>query len=127
MLRLVYILLLAIAAFTFDFSAQSERVEQRTSSRTEVAAQTYAEQWICCHECSSDMLRSPRSFASLSVQNNAPASQQVRHRGGDQLKLYTTAVPLRRAGHVTRIFEFDYFRSSLRVVYYLYALCRLRI
>ena len=127
MLRLIYILLLAVAAFIFEHSAQSEMVEQCLHSQTEVVAQNYAEQWVCCKECNSDMLRTPRSFAPISVQNNAPALQQVRHRGGEQLKFYATAVPSRRAGHVTRIFEFDYFRSSLRVVYYLHALCRLRI
>ena len=127
MLRLIYILLLAVAAFTFDHSAPSERVEQSAASHIEVAAQSYAEQWVCCKECNSDMLRTPSSFAPISVQNSAPAWQQVRHRGGEQLKFYAAAVPLRRAGHVTRIFEFDYFRSSLRVVYYLHALCRLRI
>ena len=123
----MYILLLAVAAFIFDFSAQSERVAQSLPSHIDVATQNYAEQWVCCKECNSDMLRTPRSFAPVSVQNSASVWSQVRHRGGEQLKFFATAVPLRRAGHITRIFEFDYFRSSLRVVYYLHALCRLRI
>ena len=99
----------------------------KSKAQMEVAASDFATQIICCRECNSDMLRTPRSFVPISVQNNAPMCQQVRHRGGEQLKFYATAVSLRRAGHITRIFEFDYFRSSLRVVYYLHALCRLRI
>lgn len=42
-------------------------------------------------------------------------------------KLMSAAVHARHSGHTTHIFEYNYFRSSLRVAYYLHTLCRLRI
>lgn len=42
-------------------------------------------------------------------------------------KIFSVAIHSRRAGHLTHIFEYNHFRSSLRVVYYLHTLCRLRI
>lgn len=93
----------------------------------EVSASDFAVQLHCCREYNSDMLRTSRTAASVSVQTHTVASQQVRHRADEHSKSYAAAIPLRRAGHVTQIFEFNRFRSSLRVVYYLHALCRLRI
>lgn len=54
-------------------------------------------------------------------------SRSARFRNLVNHKIMASAISDRRAGHVTRIFEFNHFRSSLRVAYYLYALCRLRI
>ena len=42
-------------------------------------------------------------------------------------KIMSAAVHARHSGHTTHIFEYNHFRSSLRVAYYLHTLCRLRI
>ncbi len=42
-------------------------------------------------------------------------------------KIMSAAIHSRHSGHTTHIFEYNHFRSSLRVVYYLHTLCRLRI
>lgn len=42
-------------------------------------------------------------------------------------KLMSAAIHSRHSGHTTHIFEYNHFRSSLRVAYYLHTLCRLRI
>ena len=98
----------------------------RDAAHGEIVTENHTEQIICQRECNCDMVRTSVS-GTLIVQSNAATSQQVRHRGGVQLKFYSSAIPARRAGHITRIFEFNYFRSALRVTFYLYALCRLRI
>lgn len=122
MLRLCYILLFTLLALALDKGSADSSV----ASDESMHGQHYAEQWICCRECNSDMLRT-RSEASCSLQNNSSAHQQVRSRVVQAHKVFSMATPTRRAGHVTQIFEFDRFRSSHRIVYYLHALCRLRI
>lgn len=126
MMRLLYILLFACLSLALDKSAGQiiSSAEQMTS---EVSATDQVEQLICCRECNSDMLRTMRTAAPTIAQNATSTTQQVRHRSDEQLKYYAAAIPSRRAGHVTRIFEFDTVRSTLRVAYYLHALCRLRI
>lgn len=97
-----------------------------SKAQMEIAASDYAQQLLCCRKCNSDMLRTSSSASVLSVHSHTLV-QQVRHRVTEQSKIYAVAIALRRAGHVTHIFEFNLFRSSLRVIYYLHALCRLRI
>ena len=126
MLRLLYILLFACVALLGNYSPELERSAVCHAPQSEVVAEHHTEQFVCQRECNSDMIRTSSSGAII-VQSNTATSQQVRHRGEEQLKFYASAVPARRAGHVTRIFEFNCFRSALRVTYYLYALCRLRI
>ena len=126
MLRLLYILLFACVALLGNYSPERERDAVRHAAHGEIVAENHTEQIICQRECNSDMVRTSVS-GTLIVQSNAATSQQVRHRGGEQLKFYSSAIPARRAGHITRIFEFNCFRSALCVTFYLYALCRLRI
>ena len=126
MLRLLYILLFACVALLGNYSPELEQGAVCDESHSEIVAENRTEQFVCQRECNSDMIRTSSSGAII-VQSNTATSQQVRHRGEEQLKFYASAVPARRAGHVTRIFEFNCFRSALRVTYYLYALCRLRI
>lgn len=125
MLRLFSILLFVVLSLAWDKSAGD--VASDGVGRVEVSAPSHAEQLWCCRECNSDMLRTMRTAVPTIAQNSTSAIQQVRHRSAEQLKFYAAAIPSRRAGHVTRIFEFDHFRSTLRVAYYLHALCRLRI
>lgn len=125
MLRLIYILLFAFLSLALDKSA--EEVMSADMASVELSAQDNAEQLWCCRECNSDMLRTMRTATPTIAQNGTSTIQQVRHRLDEQLKFYAAAIPSRRAGHVTRIFEFDTVCSTLRVAYYLHALCRLRI
>lgn len=126
-LRLFYILLFVCVTYLCDSHPELQQETAPNYPHSEVVADTHAEQLICCKEYNSDMLRTPRSMTTITSQSNTVTSQQVRYHGEEQLKFYATAVPARRAGHVTQIFEFNQFRSSLRVAYYLHTLCRLRI
>lgn len=49
------------------------------------------------------------------------------HRLHSNSRALSAAIPYCHAGRITKIFEYDYYRSALRVVYYLHTLCRLRI
>ena len=126
MLRFLYILLFSVCLSSAEHSPRVESAGVKSKAQMEVAASDFATQIICCRECNSDMLRTSTSATTISVQNSTVAQQHLRHRGAES-KSYAATIPMRRAGHVTQIFEFNFFRSSLRVVYYLHALCRLRI
>lgn len=60
------------------------------------------------------------------LQNNTTLRNTLRHRSLSE-RIMAEAIHSRRAGHITKIFEFNIFTSSLRVAYYLHTLCRLRI
>ena len=56
------------------------------------------------------------------------ASPALRYsRVSSSSKTISAAIPSRHVGRITKIFEFNHFRSALRIVYYLHSLCRLRI
>lgn len=55
----------------------------------------------------------------------SPALRYNRVNGSS--KTLSAAIPSRHVGRITKIFEFNHFRSTLRVAYYLHSLCRLRI
>ncbi len=55
----------------------------------------------------------------------SPALRYNRVNGSS--KTLSAAIPSRHVGRITKIFEFNHFRSALRIVYYLHSLCRLRI
>ncbi|MBR2168849.1 MAG: hypothetical protein IKA38_08830 [Alistipes sp.] len=76
-----------------------------------------------------DMLRTPthRCIAIEEVSSISTPTSSARYRTSTSQKIMATAIPNRHEGHVTKIFEFNSFTSSLRIAYYLYALCRLRI
>lgn len=57
----------------------------------------------------------------------SPTSRASARQKAECNKILSAAIHSRRAGHLTEIFEYNHFRSSLRVVYYLHTLCRLRI
>ena len=48
-------------------------------------------------------------------------------RANSSERVLLAAISSRHAGRITKIFEYNHFRSILRVVYYLHTLCRLRI
>lgn len=66
------------------------------------------------------------AFYPHQLQHNSSTRHNLRHRSLGE-KIMSEAVHSRHAGHITRIFEFNPFRSSLRVAFYLHTLCRLRI
>lgn len=62
---------------------------------------------------------------TTSVSAASPALRYSRVSGSS--KTLSAAIPSRHVGRITKIFEFNHFRSALRIVYYLHSLCRLRI
>lgn len=77
-------------------------------------------------------LGSSRNFWRLSRTHSVSGSSgiqfaKLRHRANFISRISLPMSVESHAGHVTRIFDFNLHRSSLRVGYYLYALCRLRI
>ncbi|MBQ5726286.1 MAG: hypothetical protein IIV58_02345 [Alistipes sp.] len=64
---------------------------------------------------------------SPTAKSQSSTSRVVLRQKVEAEKIMSAAIHLRHAGHITHIFEYNCFRSSLRVVYYLYTLCRLRI
>ena len=62
---------------------------------------------------------------TASVSAASPALRYSRVSGSS--KTLSAAIPSRHVGRITKIFEFNHFRSALRIVYYLHSLCRLRI
>lgn len=78
------------------------------------------------------VLRSNRNLWRVSRTHSVSGSSgiriaKLRHRTNSISRISLPTSVESRAGHVTRIFDFNLHRSSLRVGYYLYALCRLRI
>ena len=132
MKKLLYILLLVVAYAMFNPSESANvREGEKLCVDGEYVSGTIDDNFrveqLCCKEYNSDMLRSPNTTMSFGQSNNNSISNIVRSRVESHSKTISQAVPERHAGHVTQIFEFNHFRSSLRVVYYLYVLCRLRI
>lgn len=70
----------------------------------------------------SNVVNSPTTVKT----NSGSARLSVRQKIESE-KMLSAAVHQRHAGHITHIVEYSYFRSSLRVAYYIYTLCRLRI
>ena len=62
---------------------------------------------------------------TASVSAASPALRYSRVSGSS--KTLSAAIPSRHVGRITKIFEFNHFRSALRIGYYLHSLCRLRI
>ena len=75
-----------------------------------------------------DILRSPSTNSNIISQRGTDGmQQQARQRNVSHSKSLPHTTPCRYAGRITEIFNFNQYKSSLRVGYYLYALCRLRI
>lgn len=75
-----------------------------------------------------EMLRTSVSNfgTAIKTQQNSSHRTTQRYRSITE-KIMAEAIHSRRAGHITKIFEYNPYTSSLRVVYYLHTLCRLRI
>ena len=64
----------------------------------------------------------------VETSNGGAISHALRYnRVNGSSKTLSAAIPSRHVGRITKIFEFNHFRSTLRVAYYLHSLCRLRI
>lgn len=98
---------------------------QQSLPMADVATNIGSEQLISALECNNDMWRTQRSESAVSSSN--PLQTKLRYRTNFSSRISLPTNVESRAGHVTHIFDFDLCRSSLRVGYYLYALCRLRI
>lgn len=66
------------------------------------------------------------SRSAVSFQNNISSRNNLRYRSLTE-RIMAEAIHSRIAGHITKIFEYNPYTSSLRVAYYLHTLCRLRI
>ena len=77
-------------------------------------------------ECCS-LLSTHGATTNISIRIGSTSHNTARHRQGNSTKQTLHTSPCRHRGHVTDIFNFNQHRSSLRVVYYLHTLCRLRI
>lgn len=131
MKRLLYIFF-ALVAFSGISHLDDRRVSEGGHTQgyvvDESVASGYVEELICSREYNGDMLlRTPRTIVTIGQNNLTSINNNVRTRSESHVKSLLQAIPERHAGHVTRFLEFNHFRSSLRVVYYLYVLCRLRI
>ncbi|MBR5812166.1 MAG: hypothetical protein IKY80_04090 [Alistipes sp.] len=134
MQRLFYILLLPLLCALCSIVGSADECS------TEMGAALLSQQVICDADDSvncdgrvytSDMLSSPsaRCVVAEEVSSVVSHSSSARYRTSRvaKSKIMASAVSDRRAGHATLIFEYNHFTSSLRVAYYLYTLCRLRI
>lgn len=70
--------------------------------------------------------RANTAYTSTAKAQQSHQRNTIRHRIECE-KLMSAAIHSRHSGHTTHIFEYNHFRSSLRVAYYLHTLCRLRI
>ncbi|MBE6204224.1 MAG: hypothetical protein E7136_02825 [Rikenellaceae bacterium] len=127
MRRLCYIsllatLLLLLSAFVDEPMAYASASNEPREERLETG---YERELLCAKEYNNDLWRSPRTITTLT--NSTQQSVQQRHRTHLSIRITPHIPSERRAGHLTQIFEYNHYRSSLRVGYYLYALCRLRI
>lgn len=127
MRRLCYISLLAtlqllLSAFVDEPMAYATTSNEPREERLETG---YERELLCAKEYNNDLWRSPRTITTLT--NSTQQSVQQRHRTHLSIRITPHIPSERRAGHLTQIFEYNHYRSSLRVGYYLYALCRLRI
>ena len=125
-------ILFALVAFSgishLDDGRVSEGGHRQGYVVDESVASGYVKELICSREYNGDMLlRTPRTTVTVGQNNLTSINSNVRTRSESHAKSLLQAIPERHAGHVTRFLEFNHFRSSLRVVYYLYVLCRLRI
>lgn len=77
----------------------------------------------------SDMIRTSglRNLVNFEETSTVGGQNNLRQRNSSEIRFTPHLVPCRHLGHVTHIFDYDNFRSSLRNGYYLHSLCRLRI
>lgn len=117
-------------------SALSEKTAQNIIAESLSATENHAAERV---KHSSQSIEQCQALLTLNTSrnnavNNSPTakaqtstSRVVLRQKVEVEKIMSAAIHLRHAGHITHIFEYNCFRSSLRVVYYLYTLCRLRI
>lgn len=128
---LLYILLFVLNASVVDASSLQKHcacVESASISECDynvALPQTFAD----CNTLQGAMLLS-RTTARYVVETSGgvsvlPSFRYSRTNSSERVLL--AAISSRHAGRITKIFEYNHFRSILRVVYYLYTLCRLRI
>ncbi len=111
--------------------AQEECVAKYQTQSVSIssAADSYGEDLAMLRECGCDMLRSASSRTLFSLEESTVSltSNHLRQRNSSVSETLPHVEPCRHLGHVNHIFDYDKLRSSLRKIYYLHALCRLRI
>ena len=136
MQRIIYILLFSLLyGFCGIINYADELVfESLQPSQIEhIVSESDSSDKDVCRMYDNDMLSTPTpscimSNETESISSNTSSNRtSARYRTSTTQRIMATAISNRRAGHITTIFEFNHFRSSLRTVYYLHALCRLCI
>ena len=133
-MRKIITILLFLVSMCFAYlsgEAQDECVVggQNNSVSISSAADSYGEDLAMLREYGCDMLRSATSRTIFSIEESTVSltSNHLRQRNSSESEYVPHLEPCRHLGHVNHIFDYDKLRSSLRKVYYLHALCRLRI
>ena len=113
-------------------------IEKLNNSRSKVKSQDIVSTYVVAKDVATEhlqhsaaeccsLLSTHGATTNISVRIGSHSNNIVRHRQGNNTKQTIHISPCRHRGHVTDIFNFNQHRSSLRVVYYLHTLCRLRI
>lgn len=111
------------------WTRQTVQTEASIAAADEAAAvRMQAEFAAECMACNCD-LRLPSSCRSVA---RGAESLSSPHSAARSMRCAARTMPCDAArgyiaGHITRLFEFDLFRSSLRADFFLHSLCRLRI
>ena len=132
MQRTIYILLLPLLYCFFgiiNYANESAQEKHTSYQLQQIVSESNTTDEDMMRTYDNKMLRSAsvRCIMAEECSSVSSPTSSARYRTTTTLKIMASAVSARHAGHVTRIFEFNHFKSSLRIVYYLYALCRLRI
>ena len=133
MLRLLYILLFVLCCSVTDASSsplasQCVECEYVAAGDDNIALPIPLDDHS--YDAAQGVMLMPRTASRYVVEtgNGGAVSPTVRYnRSNGSSKTLSAAIPSRHIGRLTKIFEYNHFRSMLRVAYYLHTLCRLRI
>lgn len=133
MLRLLYILLFVFCYSVADVSSlplAEQSVESESVAVCDDNISTSQPFDKHNYDESQSVMLMPRAASRYVVETGSSSvvSPALRYnRVNSSSKTLSSAIPSRHVGRITKVFEFNHFRSTLRVVYYLHSLCRLRI
>ena len=116
-------------ALSLDNTHKSQTSDYSATTNNECSLRKQ-QQTVLSQSVATTSLSSSHSNATSLTPTTKAHSQSSRASARKKIesnKLLSAAIHSRLAGHLTIIFEYNHFRSSLRVAYYLHTLCRLRI
>ena len=112
-----------------ELNSSHTHIQSQRVVATYVAAEDAAKEDVEFSTVEVENFISSSSVPSTNIHTRVNYSSHsfARQRHSQTTKLSIHISPCRHKGHVTNIFNYNEHRSSLRVVYYLHTLCRLRI